>query len=366
MIEHVLTASLAIDYSNLANCFVLALERCGGIISEANRSGSNRCEAIFTILRDRKVGDEKKIALVETIGKLIPKVCTDNAAWDKVDCFLASAGCNDELHYSTSLNISATKIRSIVTRREETMAVWYLYVVAEQARAVFLGGKCKNLEGIIISKTPNFLRKLGSRKLFRWNNVVEKNMVFGVNFFTQLAEEKIVLPTPKTPISFEYSQLEEIYTQKKHSAGLKKRNKTMVVLESAPLDLLEEEYAKRKRLTSDMDLTADDEKQEKTDGSGVAFRFLFGQHKALVRVKAEQETEILNLKGLVEEEKKKAAAHQLRFHRMKECVVCQDEDRCVALFPCSHLALCPACQNLVEVCPICREKIEERRTIRVP
>ena len=89
------------------------------------------------------------------------------------------------------------------------------------------------------------------------------------------------------------------------------------------------------------------------------------QH-AILQIKKEQATEISNTKEKIEEEKKKSATHQLNLDRMRECVVCQDEDRCVAVFPCSHLALCATCQNLVEICPICREKIEERRTIRVP
>ena len=156
-----------------------------------------------------------------------------------------------------------------------------------------------------------------------------------------------------------FDQLEEAYNRRK-------RKEMKVVLESAPFDMLEESYKKRKRLTSTINLTSDGSGEVLPDGSGVAIQSQLEQQHTFLQVKKEQATEISNIKERVEEEKKKSAAHQLRFDRMKECVVCQDADRCVALFPCSHLALCAACQNLVEVCPICREKIKERRTIRVP
>ena len=87
-----------------------------------------------------------------------------------------------------------------------------------------------------------------------------------------------------------------------------------------------------------------------------------------MKVKAEnadQAAEISDLQDKIEDGRKRAAAHELSFERMTECVICQDMDKCIALFPCSHLALCETCQHSVEECPICREKIEEKRFVKI-
>ena len=44
-----------------------------------------------------------------------------------------------------------------------------------------------------------------------------------------------------------------------------------------------------------------------------------------------------------------------------ECVVCLDAPTGVKLKPCGHLVLCEACSQRVDVCPVCREPIAERR-----
>ena len=44
-----------------------------------------------------------------------------------------------------------------------------------------------------------------------------------------------------------------------------------------------------------------------------------------------------------------------------ECVVCLDEATSVKLNPCGHLVLCEACSLRVDVCPVCRGPIAERR-----
>ena len=42
-------------------------------------------------------------------------------------------------------------------------------------------------------------------------------------------------------------------------------------------------------------------------------------------------------------------------------VVCLDAPTRVKLKPCGHLVLCEACSQRVDVCPVCREPIAERR-----
>jgi len=44
-----------------------------------------------------------------------------------------------------------------------------------------------------------------------------------------------------------------------------------------------------------------------------------------------------------------------------ECVVCLDAATSVKLKPCGHLVLCEACSLRVDVCPVCRGPIAERR-----
>ena len=57
---------------------------------------------------------------------------------------------------------------------------------------------------------------------------------------------------------------------------------------------------------------------------------------------------------------------QLDLEKMKECVICQDADKTVVLFPCKHLVLCLKCKPLDNLCPICRSVVEERHEIKVP
>ena len=78
------------------------------------------------------------------------------------------------------------------------------------------------------------------------------------------------------------------------------------------------------------------------------------QQQALLKV----QTENAGLRSKLEEV-------QLHHERTKECVICQAADKCVVLNPCSHFALCAECQHLVDECPICREKIEEKKSLFV-
>lgn len=51
-------------------------------------------------------------------------------------------------------------------------------------------------------------------------------------------------------------------------------------------------------------------------------------------------------------------------HDAKICVVCQENPRKVALFPCGHVCVCGDCSLLIkEICPICRGPVGEILTI---
>ena len=44
----------------------------------------------------------------------------------------------------------------------------------------------------------------------------------------------------------------------------------------------------------------------------------------------------------------------------RKCKVCHEEDACVVLVPCGHLAICKNCGDSVNRCPVCRSFIKER------
>lgn len=132
--------------------------------------------------------------------------------------------------------------------------------------------------------------------------------------------------------------------------------------------MLEQVFHERKRLKSTIDLTSGSPGGQRPDGTGVALRIQAEQQQALVKIKVEntvQARQIIDLRGKIEEEKKSAASNLLCLERVMECVICQAADKCVALYPCSHLALCHECQHLVDDCPICRKKVEERKMAKL-
>lgn len=51
------------------------------------------------------------------------------------------------------------------------------------------------------------------------------------------------------------------------------------------------------------------------------------------------------------------------------CIICQDRDRCVVLFPCKHLCLCVECAREISSyqndCPLCRTRISQKINVYV-
>lgn len=150
---------------------------------------------------------------------------------------------------------------------------------------------------------------------------------------------------------------------------------TAADLDEVPFQALEEVYLRRKRLRSTVDLTIDHDDPIEPDGSGAALKIQVQQNQTLAKVKVEKAAQFdelrsarklaADLKSQADAAKKAENDLQLNLERMKECVVCEDADKCIALFPCSHLVLCDACKDLVNECPICRGKIDERRKIKI-
>lgn len=91
-----------------------------------------------------------------------------------------------------------------------------------------------------------------------------------------------------------------------------------------------------------------------------ARQFPHQERERLENTNAAQARPIIDLQGKLEEQKKSAAAARLELERTKECVICQENDKCVVLYPCAHFALCERCQH-VEYCPMCRKKVEETK-----
>jgi len=45
------------------------------------------------------------------------------------------------------------------------------------------------------------------------------------------------------------------------------------------------------------------------------------------------------------------------------CVVCMNHRSNITFIPCGHVATCELCSSQVQICPICRQKINERQKI---
>jgi len=43
----------------------------------------------------------------------------------------------------------------------------------------------------------------------------------------------------------------------------------------------------------------------------------------------------------------------------RSCIICLENERCVALIPCGHLCLCRECSGTQKKCPICRTPIQD-------
>lgn len=52
--------------------------------------------------------------------------------------------------------------------------------------------------------------------------------------------------------------------------------------------------------------------------------------------------------------------HESHSEIKTECVICLVRDREVVFFPCGHVCTCSTCSKLVQECPLCRRKIQER------
>ncbi|RYG94958.1 hypothetical protein EON65_56680 [archaeon] len=52
-------------------------------------------------------------------------------------------------------------------------------------------------------------------------------------------------------------------------------------------------------------------------------------------------------------------------NQQRLCTICMEDDRTVLLMPCRHLCLCSKCseQSMLQLCPICRNRIQEKVTV---
>lgn len=47
------------------------------------------------------------------------------------------------------------------------------------------------------------------------------------------------------------------------------------------------------------------------------------------------------------------------------CSICLEKEACLMFVPCKHICCCSPCAKKVDICPMCRSPIEERRVVRV-
>ncbi|PIK61629.1 putative baculoviral IAP repeat-containing protein 7-A-like [Apostichopus japonicus] len=68
-------------------------------------------------------------------------------------------------------------------------------------------------------------------------------------------------------------------------------------------------------------------------------------------------------------EKQKMEALEAKIEELKErnaCKICLDEEVKIIFIPCKHLAVCEACAEKVEICPICRDHIDDKLQVFIP
>ena len=53
-----------------------------------------------------------------------------------------------------------------------------------------------------------------------------------------------------------------------------------------------------------------------------------------------------------------------RGRRAVRCVNCLDKEKTVLLRPCNHLCICESCKGTVQTCPLCRQDIQEKISVR--
>jgi len=119
-----------------------------------------------------------------------------------------------------------------------------------------------------------------------------------------------------------------------------------------------EEIVQLKTRNRDMKQKVDDAENQKKLFSEEISK-LKGEHQGLVDLPLKEAEELLmDLKKAIVNVEQSLVQKRKQSETDKKCCVCMDQEKCFALFPCGHLALCEKCSKLVrKTCPICRQEI---------
>jgi len=44
----------------------------------------------------------------------------------------------------------------------------------------------------------------------------------------------------------------------------------------------------------------------------------------------------------------------------KTCIVCSDNEKEIVFIPCGHLCCCSVCSQPLNICPVCRQNIQQK------
>ena len=156
-----------------------------------------------------------------------------------------------------------------------------------------------------------------------------------------------------------------------HLAKISKVTKEKIAAESSISDVrkekekLETALKKTRMKKTELEESVTRAKKQRLEAEG-SLKAHMDQNKMQAARLVEVKQERSELEKQAEEAKETNAQLRLDLEKVKECVVCQDGDKCVVLFPCSHLAICADCEpHINSICPICRGKIEKSFKVNI-
>lgn len=130
----------------------------------------------------------------------------------------------------------------------------------------------------------------------------------------------------------------------------------------------------KRELVAKVRLLLEEERRERVRAEEAREAELREERERQVRVMQEIEERQRKLRGEQDAEASAPPAEKpkpvLPPERQGVCVVCQDEDSCLAIIDCGHLCMCKTCSDLImnstRECPLCRTRIiSDARLLRI-
>jgi len=66
---------------------------------------------------------------------------------------------------------------------------------------------------------------------------------------------------------------------------------------------------------------------------------------------------------VVQAEHKRLEMERKQYLELKKCCICLDREKDTVLVDCFHYCVCSICANVLEICPLCKSKIQTKKRI---